>query len=139
MQQRTSKARKKKERQYKLNKFKRNKKLIISLIVAFVLVLGLSGFIAYESLRPMTFKDILGSDYASVEWNYASSSETAEDMKRYTLERAYPGSIDNTSRYECIFYGESGELVGSVTFLGSGNYLIHEGKVYSYEINKPTK
>lgn len=139
MQRQTARSRKKKEQQYRLNKFKRNKKLIVSLIIGFVAVVGVAGFILYENLRPMTFKDLLGSDYTSVEWNYASSSETAEDMKRYTLERAYPGSIDNTSRSACVFYDENQSIVGSVTFLGNGNYLIHEGKVYSYERNEKTE
>ena len=118
-----------------INKMKQNKKAIILMVLAIVIVLGMSGFFIYEKYRPLSFKDILGSSYDEVEWIYADSKETVEDLKRYKLDRVYPGSFDATTREECKFYYK-GQYVGSATFLGAGNLLIHENKIYSYNQNK---
>lgn len=136
MRQLTKKEKRTAARKRAINKIKQNKKVVILICTVLLLLLGGTGFGLYEMLKPETFKDILGKDYTSIKWNYCTSQETVEDIKRYTLERAYPGSIGNTSNAECVFYDENNNIVGSVTFLGNGNYLVYENKVYKYYQNK---
>ena len=136
MKQRTAKMKTQKLIKHKINTILKNKNIMISAVIVIVLVFVLLGYMIYEEVRPETFKDILGKDYVDIKWNYCTSQETVEDIKRYTLERAYPGSIGNTLNAECIFYDENNNIVGSITFLGNGNYLVYENKVYKYYQNK---
>lgn len=118
------------------NKVLQNKKIVVIAVLIVFLLLGGIGFGLYERFRPETFRDVIGSNYDSVKWMYEDSKETAEDLKQYHLKRVYPGSFDATTREECKFYYKD-EYVGSVTFLGSGDMLIYENKIYGY--TKPDK
>ena len=119
------------------NKIVQNKKVLVLGILGIVLVLGLVIFLFYMANRSDRFSTILGSNCDEIEWMYGGehNSDTVDDLKRYTLDRVYPGSVDTNGSEECKFY-KGGGYVGSVTFLESGNLLIHENKIYEYNANK---
>lgn len=118
------------------NRLMQNKKVVALSILTVFLLLGGVGFLLYENFRPETLRDVIGSNYDSVEWMYKDSKETAEDLKKYHVKRIYPGSLDATTYEECKFYYKD-EYVGSVTFLGSGDMLVYENRIFKY--TKPTE
>lgn len=108
-----------------------HKKKLVSGVFIGLLILAAIGFIIYENVRPMRFKDVIGGKYESVSWSNESNL-TAEELNTWSIERVFPGSLGDSEQIECCFYDDAGVLVGSVTFLGHDNLFIYEGQVYQY-------
>ena len=109
----------------------KKKKIVVSTLIGLVLFL-LVGYVIYENVRPTRIKDVIGSDYAKIEWS-SDSSFTADQLKQWSVERTFPGSLGDNASVECQFFNNEGKYVGSVTFLGHDNLFIYEGEVYIYK------
>ena len=102
------------------------------LIAVAVVILLLLGVFVFFRVKPLTISTLIGSNYETVEFSDNQYEVSIEDLKSYTLKEAFPGSFGDAEKYDCTFYNEEGQAVGSVTFIADQPYFLYNNQVYSY-------
>lgn len=109
---------------------KKGKRFAASILVGAIVFIAVFSFL---KLRPMTIAKLIGSDYSSVEFSNVAYEIPVEEVHSYHIKEAFPGSFGDAERYDCNFYDEENNLVGTVTFVAGVPYFYYNNQVYHYE------
>lgn len=134
MTEKDKKAYEKKVRGYITPKeFFKKKSVRCILIALVVIVISLLGVSVFLKTKPLTVADLIGNDYCSVEFTDNSYAVSLDELKSYTVDKAFPGSFGDASKYDCYFYDEQENKIGTVTFIAGQPYFLFNNQVYSYK------
>lgn len=111
------------------------RKKIFGFIIFFIILAGVLGTVGYFVFKPTKIKDVIGKNYESIEWSN-NNGTSLEELKTWTVNRAYPGSIDTSNPVYLKLFDKNGELIGTITFTGTDNLFIYEGEAWTYSISK---